>query len=114
MFVWIWSDLGDIFGNSGGGSFSDFFNMIFGGAGNVRTQTRRVYTQQQQSQRTAAKTKGSEHPVKISLAEAFNGTERTVQVNGKRLQVRIPPGAKTGTKVRMANAGPTNAFGQKK
>ena len=107
-------DLGDIFGGGGvGGSFSDFFNMIFGGGGNARTQTRRVYTQQQQSPRSTARAKASEHPVRISLAEAFAGTERTVQVDGKRLQVKIPAGAKTGTKVRMANAGPANPFGQK-
>jgi curved DNA-binding protein len=36
-----------------------------------------------------------------------------VQVDGRRLRVKIPPGAKTGTKVRMANAGPTTGLGNR-
>jgi curved DNA-binding protein len=92
-------DLNDFFG--GGTGFSDFFNMLFGGSGgmsgtgggSVRTQTR------------AARPHNYEQLVHISLMEAFHGTERTLTVDGQqRLQVKIPPGAKTGTKVRMAGA----------
>jgi curved DNA-binding protein len=39
--------------------------------------------------------------VNISLAEAYNGTTRIVRVNGRQIEVKIPPGAKTGTKVRI-------------
>lgn len=81
-------DLGDLFGSGG---FSDFFNTIFGGAG-AAGQTRR---------RAAA---DINQPVQISLAEAYRGTERTLQFNGRRLEVKIPAGAKTGTKVRISGA----------
>ena len=85
-----------------GGGFSDFFNMLFGNpggvggaGGNVRTQTRTGNARPRQY----------EQNVHISLMEACHGTERTIMVDGQqRLQVKIPAGAKTGTKVRMAGA----------
>jgi curved DNA-binding protein len=42
--------------------------------------------------------------VTISLAEAYQGTTRQIQYDGHRIEVKIPPGAKTGTKVRVAKA----------
>ena len=44
--------------------------------------------------------------VEISLEEAFNGTTRQIQTDGKRKQVKIPPGVRTGSKVRVTGAGP--------
>ena len=41
------------------------------------------------------------HDVEISLTEAYQGAERLVNVDGRRLSVKIPAGAKTGTKVRI-------------
>lgn len=49
---------------------------------------------------------GYQQPVEISLEEAYNGTTRQIQSDGKRLQVKIPPGVRTGSKVRVAGAGP--------
>jgi curved DNA-binding protein len=51
----------------------------------------------------------SETPVSISLREAYKGTTRLLDVGGIRKQVTIPPGAKTGTKVRVAGAAPGGA-----
>jgi curved DNA-binding protein len=51
--------------------------------------------------------------VDISLAEAYKGTTRKLEVDGRHLEVRIPPGARTGTKVRVANTIPTGVEGQK-
>jgi len=45
----------------------------------------------------------------ISRAEAYQGTARRVEIDARRLEVKIPPGAKTGTKVRVANAIPASA-----
>ncbi len=103
------NDFSDFMGNTG---FSDFFNMIFGGmsgmgtsgmGGHVRTQTR-----------TSARPRPTalEQPVHISLMEAYHGTERTLSVENKRLQVKIPAGAKSGTKVRMAGAVSSGAYKQ--
>ena len=46
-----------------------------------------------------------EEPITISLEEAFNGTSRLLQIDGgRRLEVKIPPGADNGSKVRIAGA----------
>jgi len=81
-------DLGGMFGG-----FSDFFRAIFGDAGGY-TQTGRPNPRRTQMQTM-------QQPVTISLQEAFSGTTRTLQVGQRRLEVKIPPGAKTGTRVRV-------------
>ena len=94
----VYGDLNDIFGSGG---FSDFFQAIFGGlggfshpSGSSRARTRRAAPPRY------------EQPVTISLAEAYRGATRLFEVNGKRLQVKIPAGARTGTKVRVKGAAP--------
>jgi curved DNA-binding protein len=42
----------------------------------------------------------------ISLAEAYHGTKRLVDVAGKRLEVTIPPGSDTGTRIRLTGKAP--------
>jgi curved DNA-binding protein len=42
----------------------------------------------------------------ISLEEAFHGTTRLVDVDGKRLEVTIPKGADTGTRIRLTGKAP--------
>ena len=93
----------DVFG-SGFGGFSDFFNAIFGGLGGQADTRTRV------SRRTS--TPNYTQPVKISFMEAYLGTERALQVDGRRLEVKIPPGARTGTKIRVPGTGPADARGQ--
>jgi len=88
-----YGDINDLFGQD---IFSDFFRSIFGGMGGARagtsTRTRQAPAYQQ--------------PVGISLEEAYHGTTRMLQSEDRRLQVRIPAGVKTGSKVRVAGAGP--------
>lgn len=95
-------DMDDLFGGMGG--FSDFFSSIFGGTpgGATRQTTRRT-----------RQPVAYEQPVQISLDEAYKGAARALQVNGRRLEGKIPPGAKTGTKVRLAGMGPAGPDGQK-
>ncbi len=40
------------------------------------------------------------------MEEAYKGTTRIIQNNGNQKQVRIPAGVRTGSKVRVAGAGP--------
>jgi curved DNA-binding protein len=93
-------DINDLFGESGG--FSDFFTNLFGGGG-AGTGTRR--TTRTRTSSWSLRGEDMEQPIEISLEEAYNGTHRTLQRGDKRLDVNIPPGARTGTKVRMAGAG---------
>ena len=94
-------DLNDIFGGSG---FSDFFNMIFGGAGAVGGTRNPRSSVRTQTRTGTARPRAYEQPVHISFMEAFHGTDRMVSVDSQRLQVKIPPGSRTGTRVRMAGA----------
>jgi curved DNA-binding protein len=45
--------------------------------------------------------------VEVTLAEVAKGTERTVSVDGRRLQVKIPAGVADGAKVRLRDQGVT-------
>jgi curved DNA-binding protein len=99
-----YGDIGDIFG----GGFSDFFSQIFGGMGGqaaAGTRTRRSTVREVPS--------SLDQPVTISLDEAYHGTERTIQVENRRLEVKIPPGARAGTRVRVPGGGPTGANGRR-
>lgn len=91
-------DLEDLFGD--GSPFSDFFTSIFGsmgrtgpGAGGFEYRPR------------PRRGQDVEYEVEISLAEAYHGTTRLLTKDGRRLEVKIPPGAKTGTRVRIRGEG---------
>jgi DnaJ-class molecular chaperone len=49
---------------------------------------------------------GAEAHADISLLEAYQGSSRVVDVDGKRLEVKIPPGADTGTRIRLTGKAP--------
>jgi curved DNA-binding protein len=64
----------------------------------MRSSIRNQAAQQQQQ--------GYQQEIQISFQEAYDGTTRQLQTSGRKLQVRIPAGVKTGSKVRVAGAGP--------
>jgi curved DNA-binding protein len=88
-------DLGDLNDILGGG-FSEFFTRIFGGAG-VGAATGRG------GRPARAQRPTYQYETEITLQEAFQGATRRIEVDGKRLDVKIPAGAHTGTKVRVAD-----------
>ncbi len=56
--------------------------------------------------RDGARGRGSvEATAEISLEEAFHGTKRLVEVDGKRLEVNVPRGVATGSRIRLAGRG---------
>ncbi|NQT71872.1 MAG: DnaJ domain-containing protein [Chloroflexi bacterium] len=77
------------FGDSGGG-FESIFGDLFGGFGGATGARARP-----QRRRSV------EHPVEITLEEAFSGTTRMINVGGRRLEVKIPAGVDNGSKVRI-------------
>jgi curved DNA-binding protein len=56
--------------------------------------------------RTRRRSSEIEAPAELTLEEAYQGTTRLVDVNGKRYEVRIPRGADTGSRVRLGGKGP--------
>lgn len=103
-------ELEQIFGNLGGmggvGGFSDFFETLFGGAG--RGGSVNYGGQTMRSQRGS----DAEHTIEITLEEAFQGTQRILQwEDGRKIEAKIPPGVKTGSKVRLRGQGGRGARG---
>lgn len=100
-------DFGDIFGG-----FSDFFRVIFGG---MPASGRPQYQQAARpgASRVNRQPANLEQKVQITLEEAYHGTQRILQVDDRRIEVKIPAGARNGTKVRVAGAGPASGYGQK-
>lgn len=97
-------DLDSIFGGFGGedaGGFSDFFRTFFGGgfSGGTRAQTR------------PRRGQDIEQAIEIPLEDAYRGATRVVQKEGRRLEIKIPAGVKTGSKIRYAGEGMPGANG---
>lgn len=91
-------NLEDLFGG-GLGDFSEFFRRVFGGMADMGPASRGRGRTAGRSARLSL-----EHQLSISLGEAFQGTTRRFEVDGRRLEVKIPPGSRTGTKIRVAGA----------
>lgn len=87
------------------GGFSDFFETLFGG----RTARRGT---QQSYQPEMRRGRDIEHPVEITLEEAFYGTTRLLTFEGgRRIEASIPPGVKTGSKIRLSGQGAEGTAG---
>ncbi len=94
------NDLSSLF-TGGEGIFSEFFNTIFGSTATKRPPTNR---------RSSASSRGArgrdvEAEVEIRLEEVLSGATRTLERNGQRIRVKIPPGAREGSRVRIAGKG---------
>jgi curved DNA-binding protein len=94
-------DLEDIFGDAR--PFSDFFNSIYGQpAGGPTGHAREVRPR---------RGRDIEATAEISLDEAFRGTTRGIQIGDRRIEARIPPGARSGSRVRLAGQGSPGVAG---
>ncbi len=92
-----------MFGGGFGGGFSDFFETLFGGMGGMRSPRQ---TTQRASPQSARRGRDIEHPVEITLEEAFHGASRTLSFEGgRRIEAKIPAGVKSGSKIRLSGQG---------
>src|SRR5262245_58208007 len=103
----------DMSGDPNLGGFSDFFRTFFGGVdfggagegfevgGGFEGQLAGV---------------DLEHPVDVTLEEVLKGTQRVVQSGqgSRRVEVRIPPGLRDGSRVRVAGEGRTGRRGSRR
>ncbi len=94
--------------------FSDFFQAIFGGAGGAAQRSGGLDFDDLfggQARRAPRQARGQDMAtdIEITLEEAYHGTTRLISKNGRRLQVKIPRGARTGTKVRIQGEGSPGA-----
>jgi curved DNA-binding protein len=98
-------DFGDLFGGMGGG-FSDFFESFFGSGGR---QTNSGFGSQGFQNQPAGV--DVEADLNISLEEAFNGSERQINIDGKKLKIKINPGTSDGQKLRLKSLGRSSVQG---
>jgi curved DNA-binding protein len=103
-----YGDINEMFGQGG---FSDFFQSIFGGAGEQYSGAGSPFGRSAQFQSRPARGQDVEHPVEVTLEEAFNGTQRVLSIDNRRIEVKIPPGVRSGSKVRVAGEGYPGASG---
>lgn len=103
-----YGDLNEMFGQGG---FSDFFQSIFGGGLGGQYGGGAPFNRGGQYQPRPARGQNIEHPVEITLEEAFSGTQRVLSMDNRRIEVKIPPGVRTGSKVRVAGEGYPGAAG---
>jgi len=84
-----------VFGAAGGGGFD--FDDLFGGGG-------------RRTRNSPRKGRDLQTEVEIDFEDAVCGTDRKIQVK-RELQIHIPPGADTGTKLRISGEGEAGTKG---
>jgi curved DNA-binding protein len=107
-FQWVYTGTpgADPFGGGGGASdFSDFFQSVFGNMGGFGEAA--APSGRRRASRARAADMEMEYPVEVTLAEAYKGAERVLELQGtggrtRRLTVKIPAGVKDGQRIRLA------------
>ena len=89
---------------TGGATFEDILAGMGLGAdgGSAATGARASATRATPPRRLAS----AEATAELTLEEAYHGTTRLLEVEGKRLEVTIPRGADTGTRIRLTGKAP--------
>jgi curved DNA-binding protein len=97
------------FEDLGGGGFSDFFRTFFGGGGGFGGAGG---FGGEEAFRVAS---DAEAEVDLTLSEVLHGTTREVALDGsrRRVEVKIPPGVRDGSRVRVAGEGGRGAGGRR-
>ena len=98
------------------GNFEDFINEVLGRTGSTRSSYRRTTTPGGfggfgNSYANDMPAPDSEASIALSFSEAFNGTQKQFRIGNETVKVRIPPGAKTGSRLRIKGKGQTSPFG---
>ncbi|AFZ68679.1 DnaJ C-terminal domain-containing protein [Deinococcus peraridilitoris] len=101
------------FGGFDASQFSDYFQGLFGaagGRGGFRTGSAQVDLEDLLGGFGGGRrfVQNVEGELTVTLQEALHGTEQTIGVGDRRIQVRIPSGTRDGTRLRLAGQAPGN------
>ncbi|MEA2660800.1 MAG: curved DNA-binding protein [Chloroflexota bacterium] len=110
-FQWVYTGTPGANPFEGDSGFSDFFQTIFGsggvgGMGGFGDEAPTAGRRRAASRARAADLE-MEYPVEVTLAEAYRGAERVLELQGsdgktRRLTVKIPAGVRDGQRIRLA------------
>lgn len=90
-------------GNQGFGDLGDIFSNLFGGAGGPVGGARRGPRRERGSDFSST--------MEVDFLTALKGGKRSLTIQGETLEVEIPPGIKTGQKIRLSGRGGAGAHG---
>ncbi len=97
------NDLGDLFGGAGGkrtggsSGFSDFFEFLFGGGGGAN------FTNAGRGMKFKGDDLAAE--LHLNLTDILETHKRTLEINGKKIKLKIPAGVEDGQKIRIKGHG---------
>lgn len=90
-------DLEEMFGGGAGGGFSDFFETFFGGRG--------MRGGPGAGMRMPARGDDYQADLEVPLEEAYHGTRKILDLNGRKLKLQFKPGISDGQVIRMPGKG---------
>jgi DnaJ-class molecular chaperone len=98
----------EVFSTTGGESIDDLLSRLGMAGAGARPAGSRAGRVDGRRAGTFADTRPApiEVTAELSLEESFHGTSRIVELDGKRLEVTIPRGAATGSRIRLTGKGP--------
>ena len=83
-------------------NFEDFLNDLIGRFNKVGQE---IYSNISSDNNAQSLKLDAEFNLQISFFEALNGTKKNLLVNGERIEIKIPKGIETGSKIRIKNMG---------
>jgi len=107
------------------GSFNDFLSELLGRGGGGRTGRRTStyrtstggqsgFSDFEQDFYTQAPAPDTEAAIALTFSEAFHGVQKRLQLDDETINVRIPPGAKPGSRIRIKGKGRASPLSQQR